>query len=116
MWYQWFSEQSEAVKLAMIGVVTALVAGVLSVVKEWRKPVLNAQPRQSTGAVIDPDMAMADAVEGLGVHLANITKLLNEGAARDVTSVALLEKLLVEVRDVREEIRVVHTVMSARHN
>jgi len=116
MLLQWFGEQSEAVKLAMIGVVSAVGAGVFGVLKEWRKPVLTAAPPASTGKTIDPDEMIAHAVEGISVHLATITKLLNEGADRDKVSVALLEKLLVEVRDVREEIRLVHTVMSARHN
>lgn len=115
MLLQWFGEQSEAVKLALIGLTSAAGAGVFGIVKEWRKPVLDAKPAAPPPAVgqnaEDPLELLANAQEATNFALAEIK---SEQGHANTTVIALLEKIHDELRDVRQEIVVSREVLTKR--
>jgi hypothetical protein len=103
MLLQWFGEQSEAVKLAIIGMISAIGAGAFGIVREWRKPVLDARPAPvvTRPADDDPVMLLAQAQEATNFALAEIKA---GQALGNATVVSHLEKITDELRDIRLEI------------
>lgn len=116
MLLQWFGEQSEAVKLALIGLVSAFGAGVFGIFKEWRKPVLDAKsptPVAVRPSDDDPFVLLAASVEGMNFALAEIKRSIDTGAARHEDLISHIEKLNEELRDIRQEIVVAQEVLRA---
>lgn len=115
MLLQWFGEQSEAVKLALIGLASAFGAGVFGIVKEWRKPVLDAKPAAPVPAAgqpgEDPLELLANAQEATNFALAEIK---SEQGHANSSVINLLEKIHDELRDVRQEIAIAREVMGKR--
>lgn len=111
MLLQWFGEQSEAVKLALIGLIAGGAAGARAIWLEWRKPVLAHST--TPGAPVEApslDAAILDELAGIQLQLATIAGTLKSGDDSQKDQVrAILDKLdhvAEEVRDVREEVRV----------
>jgi hypothetical protein len=114
MWLQWFGEQSEAVKLALIGLVSAFGAGVFGIVKEWRKPVLDARPAPPPKSVQggeDPIELLTNAQEATNFALAEIRSEQNHANDRLIDQ---LEKINDELRNIRQEVVVAREVYAKR--
>lgn len=119
MLLQWFGEQSEAVKLALIGLLAGGAAGLRAVWVEWRRPVLQHSTTPGSAPALAPiESAIIDELAGIQFQLAEISKTLKDGVGDQKDQVkTILEKLghvAEEVRDVREEVRVFREV-SVRH-
>lgn len=80
---QWFGEQTEAIKLALIAVVSGGVAGVWGTVKMAKMPVL-APPVVNTTATApraadDPMLLLLAEVSAINASLAILTAATKEG-------------------------------------
>lgn len=114
MLLQWFGEQSEAVKLALIGLASAFGAGLFGIAKEWRKPVLDAKPQASTPSGLggdDPVELLASAQEATNFALA---EMKSEQGHANASVISHLEKINDELRDIRQEIVVAREVLTKR--
>lgn len=105
---EWFGQQTEAVKLAIIAFVTAFFGGLWSVLKEWRKPVLAAQSvgkLTSTAApkeADDPLLLLLAAVEAINFNLVALLAATKENKPADLTRA--VEELSDQLKMIEKEI------------
>lgn len=104
---RWFGEQSEAVKLALIGLIGGISAGFWAAVKEWRKPVLNAAPVTAVTtptaprATDDPLMLLLSEVAALNVNVAELLNVTRDGTTGQAQRV---DKVLTAIVDLAHQI------------
>lgn len=104
---RWFGEQSEAVKLALIGLFGGVSAGFWAAVKEWRKPVLAAQPPQvvttqtAPRSADDPVLLLLNEVAAMNVNLAELLAVTREATTGQASRV---DKVLDAIVDLAHQI------------
>lgn len=71
--FRWFGEQSETVKLTLLGMLSGMGLFVGAILKEWRKPVLTAVPNNTTATAPsssdDPTLLLLAEVSAINVNL-----------------------------------------------
>lgn len=109
MLFQWFAEQGDTVKVAIITSLSAVVFGLGGALRAWASPVL----RHATTSSAPPSMTVdpvIDELAGIQLQLTEIGRTLRDGGATQKEQVAsilgALAHIAEEVRDVREEVRV----------
>lgn len=84
----WFGEQSDAIKLALIGMFTGIFGGVFAVMREWGKPVLKVPaPAQSVTTTTaprsadDPVLLLLNEVAAINAGLAQLIAITKKDSA-----------------------------------
>jgi len=112
---RWFGEQSEAVKLALIGLLGGISAGFWTVIKEWRKPILHVPvPVQHTtitapNAEDNPTLLLLAEVAAMNVNLA---QLLAVTVAQEPTQAARTANVIEEISSLKNEIYLLRNIIN----
>lgn len=107
---EWFGQQTEAVKLALIALVSAFGAGVFGVIKEGRKPVLaNSAPAAATSAgaprsADDPLILLTNSIEGLAFQFSEMKVAIDRLDRNDRRILDELKELETSVESVLREL------------
>lgn len=116
---QWFGEQPETVKLAIIAFVTGVFGGVLSILKEWRKPVLIGSPAKgSTSAnapatADDPALLLLAEITAMNFKLSELIATVKQ---QEPSQNDRIGKVLTEINELTSEIYLLRNVMQAKGN
>jgi len=114
---RWFGEQSEAVKLALIGLTGGVSAGFWAAIREWKKPVLNAQPAvvhttaTAPRAADDPVLLLLNEVAAMNVCLA---QLLAVTVAQEPSQSARTANVIEEITALKSEIYLLRNIINQR--
>jgi len=113
---QWFGEQSEAVKLGILGLLGGISAGFWGVMAAWRKPVLAAVPTGNTTVTAprsadDPVMMLLNEVSAMNVTLAALL-----AASRDTETGQneRIEKVVDHIKELTNELYLLRNSLNNR--
>ena len=107
---RWFGEQSDAVKIALIGLFGGISASFWAAVKEWRKPVLNAPAKAVTTPTAprsedDPLLLLLSEVAAMNVVLNELLTVTRDGVAGQGQRVDKVLTAVVELSHQIERLR-----------
>ena len=114
---RWFGEQSDTVKIAILGPVTAFVVGFWAALKEWKMPVLKAPAVATVTAanaprsVDDPMMLMLNELAAMNVNLAALLALTK---AAEADQDERIDKVVERIKDLTNELYLLRQSLNIR--